>query len=817
MNKKALLIFLVLIIFITLPLVGCQKQKVPNLVINEVMASNGETITDAAGDYEDWLEIYNPSEEAIDLKGYYLSDKEDHLTRWQFPESVIIEAGGYLLVWASGKDKVEEGEVHTNFSINIDGETLTLTMPDGKTIVDQVKLKNIPRDVSSGRYPDGSEDWHFYMEGTSTPGSKNQEPLDSLEAPSFSHRGGFYTQEFALMLTTEEEGDIYYTLDGSEPDPVRNPQNTLLYTEPIKIKDQTSSPNEISTIPTISKEIRHKWQAPKEKLFKGTVVRAKTIGEELSSKVVTHTYFVTPEGAERYSLPVLSLATNKDNLFDWEKGIYVGGKIFEEYLEENPDLDKIPAMAPANYHQGGREWERPETNEDSVSLALIADGQQVWAQNVGIRIHGGASRSEPQKSLRIYAREEYSQGKLEYPFFGEGIKNYRRLILRNSGNEWGKTMFLDGYLQNLVEDFNVDTQKFQPAILFINGEYWGIHNIRERQDEYYIESRYGVDPQKVTILENNAEVAVGNKGDEKPYLDLLAFMETNDLKDPENYAYVQTQMDIANFIDYQIINIFLANIDWPQNNVKFWRVNTDKYDPKAPPGQDGRWRWLVFDLDSMGGTYGAGSWDTGERFPDYQALARATDPNFYTGEGNWPTFLLSKLLENPELKISFINRFSDHLNTSFKPEVTLKVLEDMAAITGKEIREHVKRWGYPTSYQDWQEKVEYIRAFMEERPLYQVEHLLEYFDLAGTAKVNLKTNPQKGTIKINTIEIKEGTKGVDNPASWQGVYFKGVPVEITAIPKVGYKFVGWEGSEQSSRATLTLNLSGDVELKAVFE
>ena len=89
-------------------------------------------------------------------------------------------------------------------------------MPDGKTIVDQVKLKNIPRDVSSGRYPDGSEDWHFYMEGTSTPGSKNQEPLDSLEAPSFSHRGGFYTQEFALMLTTEEEGDIYYTLDGSE-------------------------------------------------------------------------------------------------------------------------------------------------------------------------------------------------------------------------------------------------------------------------------------------------------------------------------------------------------------------------------------------------------------------------------------------------------------------------------------------------------------------------------------------------------------------------------------------------------------------------
>ena len=99
----------------------------------------------------------------------------------------------------------------------------------------------------------------------------------------------------------------------------------------------------------------------------------------------------------------------------------------------------------------------------------------------------------------------------------------------------------------------------------------------------------------------------------------------------------------------------------------------------------------------MGGTYGAGSWDTGERFPDYQALARATDPNFYTGEGNWPTFLLSKLLENPEFKTSFINRFSDHLNTSFKPEVTLKVLEDMAAITGKEIREHVKRWGYPTS------------------------------------------------------------------------------------------------------------------------
>ena len=223
-----------------------------------------------------------------------------------------------------------------------------------------------------------------------------------------------------------------------------------------------------------------------------------------------------------------------------------------------------------------------------------------------------------------------------------------------------------------------------------------------------------------------------------------------------------------------------------------------------------------FDLDLYGRDLWGWLLGYGERFPDYQALARATDPNFYTGEGNWPTFF-KQAFRKSEFKTSFINRFSDHLNTSFKPEVTLKVLEDMAAITGKEIREHVKRWGYPTSYQDWQEKVEYIRAFMEERPLYQVEHLLEYFDLAGTAKVNLKTNPQKGTIKINTIEIKEGTKGVDNPASWQGVYFKGVPVEITAIPKVGYKFVGWEGSEQSSRATLTLNLSGDVELKAVFE
>lgn len=819
MNKKTFLNLLVLIILITIPLVGCQRQdNGANLVINEVMSSNGQGITDSDGNYEDWLEIYNPNEQVVNLKGYYLSDKEDNLTKWQFPE-ITIEGGGYLLVWASGKDKAEDGEVHTNFSVNIDGETLTLTKPDGKTIVDQIEPIAIPRDVSYGRYPDGGNEWHFYKEGTSTPGNSNKEPLEDLEAPSFSHNGGFYSEEFSLALNAKEEGvEIYYTLDGSEPDPIKNKESTFLYSEPVLIKDQSSSPNEISTIPTIGKEIRHKWQVPKEKLFKGTVVRAKAIGEILTSEVITNTYFVTEKGADRFSLPVLSLVTNKDNLFDPEKGIYVGGKIFEEYLKENPDLEKIPAMASANYHQRGQEWERPVNEEDSVSLEYMTeDGKQALAQNIGIRIHGGASRSEPQKSLRLYAREEYGQDKLEYPFFKDGVTNYKRLILRNSGNEWGKTMFLDGYLQSLLDEFKVDTQKFQSSILFINGEYWGIHNIRERQDEYYLEGRYGVDPDKVTILENNAVVSVGKKGDEWHYLDLLSFIEENDLKDPKNYAYVQRQMDIDNFIDYQIINIFLANIDWPQNNVTMWRYNADQYKPDAPVGQDGRWRWLIFDLDSMGGTYGAGYWDTGERFPDYKALERATDPKFYTEEGNWPTFLLRKLLENPEFKRSFINRFADHLNTSFKPEVTVKALGGFSDVIGKEIGEHIKRWGYPNSYQEWEQKVEYIEDFMRKRPSYQEQQLLEYFDLSGTAKVTLKTDPSKGAIKINTIEIDEETKGVENSASWQGVYYKGVPVEITALAKPGYKFVGWEGDYKSAKETLEIDLNRDVELKAVFK
>ncbi len=624
-----------------------------------------------------------------------------------------------------------------------------------------------------------------------------------LAAPEFSAGGGYYAQPFALTLTSSlENARIYYTLDGSDPTSSSN-----VYNAPVTIQSRAGQPSIFSEI----SEVSPRWRPPEGEVFKATVVRARVIDAAGNkSPIITNTYLVDPQ--KRYSLPVISLVTDPRNLFDHAAGIYVMGEIYDLFY--NPDPAYNPWEMAANYTQRGQAWERPIHFE-----YIDVDGERGISQEVRVRIQGASSRERPQKSLRIYAGCEFGcEETVAYPLFpgltstaaGTPVHNFKSFLLRNSGSDWGSTMFRDALTQSLVEHTRLDIQAYQPVIVFINGEYWGIHNLRERLDEYYFESHYGIAPQDLVILGAEHTLEVGEVGDEQHYIDMLRFIEANDMADPGNYAYVQTLMDIENFIDYQILEIYSDNLNWPHVNIKFWRMKTDSFEPAAPYGQDGRWRWMVYDTDFAFGL------KEGMNASANDNLTNAIDPEWR----DWAGFLLKHLLQNPDFEARFIRRFADHLNTSFTPQHVLARIDQMQAAIEPEIAEHFRRWPYHESpVETWKNSVDVMRYFAENRPQAVREQIHQYFGLPGSVEIHLAADSAMGHLTINAVDLVEDTPGVVDPDRWSGVYFHGTEVEISAVPLPGYRFVKWQGINEANSLSnpLRLTLTENTTLQAVFE
>jgi hypothetical protein len=275
-------------------------------------------------------------------------------------------------------------------------------------------------------------------------------------------------------------------------------------------------------------------------------------------------------------------------------GIYVRGS---QYVNSSPG--RPWHSSPANYKES---WERP------IHTAFYGtDGEQWFSQNAGVRIHGGATRALAQKTLRLYARGDYGDGSFSHPIFeDEPHKSYKRLLLRNSGNDWNLTLFRDALSQGVSRHMLCDTMAYRPAVMFLNGEYWGIHNIRERYDKYYLENTYDVDPDNLDLRDGSTM----EKGTVRITTRCQASSTNNDMANASNFAYVETQMDTDQFMDYFIAEIFARNTDWPGNNIACWRLRVP-YSPDLPYGHDGRWRWLMFDVE-----HGFGYRDP---FPDYNS------------------------------------------------------------------------------------------------------------------------------------------------------------------------------------------------------
>lgn len=590
--------------------------------------------------------------------------------------------------------------------------------------------------------------------------------IHTINPPTSSHSAGFYEKGFNLELSSEaENGAIYYTLDNSEPT-----KNSFRYLmgNPIVIEENQED---------------------------ATVIRFKIITDDDNiSETITNTYFIDKKINERYDLPVISLVTDNKNLFDENIGIYT---------EENA-------------FKSGADWERP------IHIEFFENGSRGFFQNAGVRIHGGITRRRDQKSLRLYADSEYdNQQVFKYELF-EGLKvntseedvnEFKTILLRNSGNDWGNTMFRDALLQSLVEPLGtMDTQAHQPSIVFVNGHYWGIHNIRQRFDEYYLKYAYDVSEDDVVILEGNGLVDVGKDDDAKHYQDMLKYINFNRLTDQKHYGYIQTMMDVENYRDYVISQTFFGNIDWPHNNIRYWRLRTDEYMEGVQIGHDGRWRWMLFDTD-----FGFGiSPETEDRYGSQRDYSHNTiswvmsEYDGWAGNKTWPNFLIRSLMENETFKLDFLVRYNDLLNTNFEPNIVIEKIDALQRLIEQEMEYHINRWGRPDSMEQWYNNVDVMRTFAIERPAYIRQHLINEFNLEGTIDVNVDVSSNdKGYVKLNTLDIKD---------SWSGIYFKEIPISISAVSNPGYEFSHWEGLdlEDSSIVSITVSPKVDISLRAVF-
>jgi hypothetical protein len=755
------------------------------LFFNEIMASNGSTIHDEEGDRPDWIELYYDGHEPLSLHLFGLSDDPDEPFKWMFPDTTI-HPGEFLLIWASGKDRSNPGEpLHTCFRVSMDGDDLILSHP-AKGPIDFFTARPIPTDISVGRVPDGYGDWYYFDEPT--PGAPNTtEAYNGLSEPViFSHQAGFYENEFELILSSlDDQTVIHYTLDGSEPD-----STAPVYTGPISVYDRSPDPNVFSTIRTSNRTHDwRQWYEPEEPVTKATVVRAMTKKEGSLPVHSKKTFFVLPGAAERYDVPVISIATDSLHLFDFETGIYVPGV---HYSGGNT----------GNSFQRGEEWEREATFE-----FFEDDGERVLNHNIGIRIHGGFSRVLAQKSLRLYARNQYGDNRFYHQFFHDlEDDTFNRLILRNSGNTWGEDMFMDALAQSLVRHFNVDTQAYRPAVLFLNGEYWGIHNIRERYDKYYLERVYGVDPENIDLLTYYMEV---KEGDVNHYEQMLDFVTRNDLSNDDLFAEAATMIDIDNLLDYYSAQVYFGNDDWPQNNIDYWRARVP-YDPEAPPGHDGRWRWLLFDVDRSLGH------ETG---PEFDMIDWITQPKIHNM--SWPNQLFLNLLDNEQFTHDFINRMADHLNSAFIPGRVAGVIDSLSPPVASLIPEHIERWSLPPSVQTWQGHVDGMHQYAKKRPGHQRSHIAGYFGLPDTHTVQLDVqNPEFGYVRINTLDVNPSTPGISEQTyPWTGTYFDGIPVTIEAVSKREATFHGWriDGvTAGDSDSTLVLYPGEHTMIEALF-
>ncbi|MCH2103250.1 MAG: CotH kinase family protein [Planctomycetes bacterium] len=421
-----------------------------------------------------------------------------------------------------------------------------------------------------------------------------------------------------------------------------------------------------------------------------------------------------------------------------------------------------------------------EEDRQLHATLITPDGRPAFSLDLGAKPHGQASLAYPQKPMALIARPGYGEGQIDYPVFGEDyrVTSFRRLLLRNAGQDFNRAMMRDALCGRIMSPEDIDASAYRPVVVYVNGEYWGIQNLRERHDKHYPEAHHGASTEAIDLLEGGGWDE--HEGDNKHYFSVCEYLELNDLSDPAMYERARKVIDVDELCTYAISEDFFLNDDWPKNNVKFW----------APRTLDGKWRWFQYDFDGS-----MGAWGTGPSESHLEVVF---------GGSNRLTQLLKDLHESPTFRRDFANRYLDLLNTTLSPANTLSILRRAAADIRAEVQRHLDRWFQPDL--NWESDIHELEDFLQQRPAYARQQLASFFQLGPSHRLNLDViPPRSGSIQLNSLQVN---------GPFEGEYLQGNPVTLTARTRPGFSFGGW--SDGASTPTRTVDLSGDLSLTAHF-
>ena len=554
---------------------------------------------------------------------------------------------------------------------------------------------------------------------------------------------GFYTDSVELRLLNKQPGwDYYFNVQGKKP---------------------------------------VDWAFPEEgiTLKASNAIRILAIKPETQDTVEGfYTYLLNQQNG----LPVLSLVFEPADFFSGDRGIYVKGS------------NGIPGYCRSTPHNWNQDWERP------IQMTLFeqdgsASAVPMFSVPAGVKIGGGCTRLYDQKSLDIYFRSDYGLSRLNYPLFPDkSITEFNRLSLRNGGQDWYRAMIRNAFSQELVRGrMDLGYQSYKHVAVYFNGQYWGIHTLREKQNEDFIESNYGVDADSVDILSGNASVGEGSAAH---YEQMLEYVNENGLEDSVHYAWIQERMDVEQYMDYLIVEIFLANGDWPANNIKYWRTQSDT----------GKWRWILYDADMTMDSHSRGRLETNM----FEKLHMLTETNYE--HPTWSTLLLRRLLENSAFRASFLQRYSVHLQLSFNPGRSLALMDSIAGLIEDEVPNHMRRWSKSMRLgndMNWEKHLDVMRSFLSQRPDKEREHIKSFFGTERLHSLSTRVNRAKsGVIRV---------EGVRSDTTEYVLLYKDIPAQLRAIPAAGYRFVRWEGLSQSNGPDIQVTLDKNSDIQAIFE
>jgi hypothetical protein len=623
--------------------------------------------------------------------------------------------------------------LHTCFRLSGSGEGVYLSNPQ-MNLIDLLEFPAMQADHSFGRTADGSLSLGFF--GKPTPGTTNSQSASAsgyAKMPLFDQEAGFYSGVQGIGFINYQPGDtIRFTLDGSKVT-----DTSMLYQNPV-VLDSTA--------------------VMRARVFKSGL---------LPGKVSTNTYFIN----EASTLPVVSISLNPHDLWDWEEGIYVMG----------PNASTIFPFFGANFWQDWAKESHVEyfDEQKNPGFELSAD----------LKIHGGHSRGLPMKSLRIITKAKYDPSEIAYQLYpGKDIHTFSKFILRNSGQDYNVTHFRDALMHDLVsEGTHIDYQAYRPVVVFLNGVYWGVHNMREKIDRFYINENFDIHTDSIDLLRVNHKIVAG---DYNQYMKDIDFIRSIPLVNPVIYDSLAKLVDIDNYTDYFIAVMYYRNPDWPNHNTKYWREKTP----------NGRWRYILNDVDFGLGLYSS---------PSVNELYRVLHGNIQWAYNH---VLLRKLMPYQPYRQFFINRSADLFNTVLHPGIIVNRIEEFRDRLAPEMERHFEKWGGSVS--NWETKVNHMISFVNLRRDYVWQHYMAEFNLQKMVLVNLDvTPPDQGKIRINTI-----TPG---PLPWEGWYFDGNPVTLEAIPDSGYLFSHWGSNQVLTGAdtllsVITLNVDTNETFIAYF-